>query len=176
MTTWWESEPRVEISQGDVFDDVLLGRPIAPSTFLFRRSVSGGGDAWFSGEFKADNDGIVCFLARGRITKVLVISHDCEIDKSAGRRKGVVLVAPVISAKRLTTEQRVPIFTQKRRSAMALPGLPNFGDHYLDLRQMTFVATDCIPMRHRVASMTDAARERLQAQLVAFLTRKDTEL
>jgi hypothetical protein len=62
---------------------------------------------------------------------------------------------------------------QKLRAMIYLPEIPGVPDGYADLRLITAIPTDLLATGNRICSMTEPARERLRAQLVAFFLRKE---
>jgi hypothetical protein len=58
---------------------------------------------------------------------------------------------------------------------MYLPNMPGLGDMVADFRIITNVPRATINNNKRVASMTEEAQLRVQAQLVKFYTRRDLD-
>jgi hypothetical protein len=54
-----------------------------------------------------------------------------------------------------------------------LPDVPGVGEAYVDFRYCVTVHRQAAVPTARVASMTEAARERLYAQLLVYYTRRD---
>lgn len=175
-SAWWASSLNSKgLSQGDVIATVPICSPQHPITYLSRdtRSIKGR-VFWPESEklepFKTDRTGLL--ISRGPLIQALVISHSCELDDKPD--VGKVLVAPIaVLDERVPVERRGDILAQKRRAFMPLPGIPDFGDCYADLRCICFLDRKFIPDSHRQFSMTDDALLRLQAQLIAFFTRFD---
>ena len=64
------------------------------------------------------------------------------------------------------------MFEQREWAFLPLPDVPELGDYYADLRLIHPVDRRFLRDDSRLASMTDEATLRLQAQLVGFFTRK----
>jgi hypothetical protein len=167
----WADQLRSDLSQGDLISEVPHGAPAAADRFLERGPTLKGGIAqWLeTSEWKPDGDNRGHFLALGRRPKVLVLSHDCEIDKKASLP---VLVAPVLPIELLGAEQRQSVVDGRRYAFFYLAHLGESGsESYVDFRAMAFLPRKVLDEAHREQSMTDVAVEDLQYQLVAFLTR-----
>ena len=170
---WWGAAPHPELSQGDIVRDLPLGASTYPRVFLSPSELKGDRIWCPCQSWQADRDGLGHFLARGRFIAALVLSHSCELDKK--ERRGRVQVAPVASIGGIDEKNRQAIMAQRRISLMPLPGVPQLGDCYADLRIMSSIDRRLIAEAERVAGMTEGGVQRLQAQLVAFFTRKDLD-
>jgi hypothetical protein len=106
-------------------------------------------------------------LYKYRITHGVVVLHDCAIDKPS--RNARILFAPVIALMGLDSSVQETIRRQGHLTYMLVPDVPGLGDAYVDLRLITPIPMDLIDGATKVASMTDAARDRLQQALIAFL-------
>lgn len=169
---WWLSGLRPEISQGDIISGVPIGTVLEPVTYLQHAALKGGSNGWVDSlTWKPDPSGSGFFRLRGKVSYGLVVSYDCEIDKpNKGTR---ITVAPVIPITTLQPDQQQRVMTNPPLRFMPLPQVPGIGDCYSDLRLITYypgIPTAALP---RVASMTDEAVLRLQAQIVGFFTRID---
>lgn len=172
---WWleNLNPR-GLSQGDVLDGILIGSPHAPITFVGLNTRNVGGVTHYPttpklAKFKTDESGL--FIARGGLAHALVISHDCEVEKPDNER---VLIAPMRLLSTVVSEKhRANIMGLGNRSYMPLPGVPELGDCYADLRCIGFYNFKKIEI-NRAASMSVDAVVRLQQQLIAYFTRYDT--
>ena len=164
----WASELRAELSQGDLISETPLGAAVAADKYLRRGNTQAGGFApWLeTPEWKPDNDGRGHFLAIGRRPKLLVLSHDCEIDKKATLP---VLVAPAYPLAQLNPEHRETARKGERYAFVPLADL----DSYVDLRSTAYVPRKVLAAATRERSMTDDGVEDLRLRLVAFFTRID---
>jgi hypothetical protein len=174
--SWWAPHLKSGLSQGDVVSPVLIGAAQLPIVYLNKGPVlKDNVQTWTRSTSFVSNpgDGLGNFLGKGRINHALIVSHDCEIDKA--RRVSRILVAPVSPLANVTdTMVRQAIIEQRRFATMPLPNLPTLGDCYADLRLLMWIDRKLIEdAGKRVASMTDEAVIRLQAQLIGFFTRKD---
>jgi hypothetical protein len=169
--SWWLPDLQPALSQGDVLLDCVAGAAVVhPRQAVKRASLAGAADAWVVDPAETpDQNDILTLLAKGRISAALVVSHSCELDK--GERKARVHVAEVRPMASLQPDARERIMSQSRISLMPLPDLPTLGDCYADLRTIGGIDRRAALAAPKVASMTDAAVARLQAQLVAFFTR-----
>lgn len=170
MMEWWLSTADARLSQGDILRAIPLGLVSHPASFLTKRSAAGHGEGWFpSAPPEPKPDGNAHFLAKGGWNPVLIISHSCEIDKD--RKKSRVLVCPVRDTAALPADAKSAIFEQRRRSAMPLPNVPNFGDAYADLRFIQVLDGSALDPGNRIAQMSEGAVERLHKQLILYFTR-----
>ena len=174
--TWWASELKLELSQGDVAANVPGSALVHPLTYLNPRPAKGGQSVYepsgapFSKPGKK-GDERQFMLGSGEVAGALVLSYDCEIDK-AGKPNNPILIAPVFAIGSLPTESQIAVLEQRRFSLMPLPDVPQLGTSYADFRLIQAVRRAYLPLDVRLASMNIDAVDRLQAQLVAFLTRR----
>lgn len=167
---WWATEPRSLLSQGDVFGGVPGAILVNPLTYLNARPAKNNqtvyepSSAPFSKKKGDDRD---FMLSNGEVAGALIVSYDCEIDKSKR-----TLIAPIFGIETLPPENRIAVMEQRRFSLMPLPDVPQMGTSYADFRLMQVIRREYLHLNGRVASMNDDAVARLQAQLVAFFTRK----
>lgn len=170
MAGWWLQNLATELSQGDVVRDLVVGLPVHVPVYLQKKTLKGNEIVWAPGSPQPDHNGVLRLLAEGRRCDVLVISHGCEIDKQD--RKKRILIVPIAPADRLSSS-REAVFAQRDYALFPLPEVPTLGDCYADLRLIHPVDRGVLREQDRAASMTDEALLRLQAQIVAFFTRKD---
>ncbi len=93
MDPWWEATPDLRLSQGDVITYVPV---VVASHRLVQLTAEKGGDLWRGSNQWAPperDSGVANALARGRLGAVVVLSHDCELDKN--EKNARVVVAPV---------------------------------------------------------------------------------
>ena len=173
---WWASELKLELSQGDVVPSVPGSVLVHPVTFLNPRPAKDGktlyepsGAPFSKPGKKGDERQFV--LGSGEVAAAVVLSYDCEIDK-AEKPGSPILIAPVFTIDSLPKESQIAVLEQRRFSLMPLPDIPQLGTSYADFRLIQAVRRAYLPLESRYASMTAAAVDRLQAQLVAFLTRR----
>lgn len=167
MINSWAPSPDPRLSQGDVRTMVPIAPVLHPLSTLGKKNAG----LWEQlSDWSEDRDGMSHCLARGKRPSVIVVSHSCELDKP--QRKSRVLVAPVNLATTLDAKQKEVIFAQKRISLMPLPDVPSLGDCYADLRSIMSVDRSFLDEAARVGVLSDDWVLRLQAQLVAFFSRK----
>jgi len=170
------------LSQGDVVRDVPIGTAYPPITYLGRdtwpRKGKDGKTIEYRPQtkalepFRTDDTGL--YIARGKVTRALVVSHSCELDDKPD--VGRVLLAPAAPLSQITDQvAKARILEQKRRALLPLPELPELGDYYADLRCITYVDRKLVADSQREFSMSEEGVIRLRAQLIEFLTRLDTE-
>jgi hypothetical protein len=154
MTVWWEAKPDDRLSQGDIV------------------TQNKGEVAWReSTEWTPNREGAGNVLARGRVGAVIVLSHDCELDKQERRRR--VVVAPVLTVSDLPEAEREQVLAQRKVSRVVLPDVPLLGTGYADLRLIMSVDRDFLPLERRVGSLTPEGVGQLRLQMIAFFTRLD---
>lgn len=175
-SSWWAPAVNAKgLSQGDLVADVLVGTPYIPTTFLGRDTRPMKGRTYWPQSpkldpFRTDETGL--YIARGRVSLALVVSHSCELDdKPDVGRVLVALVAPLSQVSDPTAQ--ATILEQRHLALLPLPGVPKLGDHYADLRCIVYVNRKLVQDSQRICSMTDEGVLRLQAQLLAFFTRRD---
>jgi len=108
-------------------------------------------------------------MARARLGAVLVLSHDCDLDKGKKR----VVVAPVNPVANLAKHERESVLAQRSHSSLVLPDVPSLGACYADLRLTTAVDRAFLDIDKRIASLSEAGLGRLRLQLIGFFTRRD---
>lgn len=112
-------------------------------------------------------DGRGHFLASGRKLNAVVLSHDCEIDKSKR-----VLVAPVLPITTIDIAHRDIVRNRRRYPFMPVSEIQNIlSESYIDLRGICFLERELIDHASRLSSMSVTGLEYLRFQLIAFITR-----
>jgi hypothetical protein len=172
VSEWWLSSLRLETSQGDIYADVPFTAATTPLTFLQYTEIGKGKSGW------AETDKPVVQKKTARMHALsayrprhgVLLSHDCEIDKARERPR--LLFAPVAPIADLPEKTRAIVLAQGHLALAPLPEIPNVGSCYADLRGISTIPTEALSGSTRVASMTDNARLRLGAYMVAFLLRK----
>ena len=139
------TEPRSEVSQGDLFDSVSLVH------------VSETGPP---GEIAAD-------LRAGR---AILLTHDCEYDKPANR---LVLVAEVRPLSEIPPGSQKPIREYRTRNTFYLEAVAErMPESYVDFRRLTPFPKATLAAQSqahgRLASLNDEARLALQRQIAIF--------
>lgn len=169
---WWLPTISPTLSQGDVVIDLPLGVAVEPPTSLERAVLPGKRSGWYEcTHWKADHNGSAWFLAKGKLMAGIVVSHGCDLDKTAGKARPLVLVAAVRSADSLSDQAKAAVFEQRERHTMPLPQISGLGDCYVDLRSINVLSREAVERGTRIASLTHQGRQRLRAQLVSFFTR-----
>lgn len=169
---WWSNSLHPDLSQGDIVTNVPLGTVTTPPKYLYSAALKGNAAGWGETlDWRPDHNGIGHYLYRGRLAAAMVLSHDCDIDKPKGTHRVVVAVAIPRSA--LSAAEQNIVFTQQARHSLPLPDVPEMGDYYADFRSTLYLPFTLVSQATRIASMSDAGRHRLQAQLIGFYTRLD---
>jgi len=169
--SWWDATLKTELSQGDLVTEVPGATLVHPLTYLNSRPAKDNKIVYeasatpFSKPKKGDDRQF--FLSNGEVAAALVLSYDCEIDKSQK-----ILIAPVFAIDTLPSESQLAVLEQRRFSLMPLPDVPLLGTCYADFRLMQTVRREYLPLQGRLSSMNPDAVDRLQAQITAFLTRR----
>lgn len=169
-TAWWSENLDPNLTQGDIVSTLSLSALIHPTRYLKKsNTVSNGSISWTeSDEPFPDKNGKTHYLARGNDRQAIIISHSCDIDKSAK----IIIVAPIASIDVLPIDHRQTVMNQTNMRLLGLVDVPGIGDAYADLRNITSVPVTVINSLSRLASMTPQAQTLLQARLVGFFTRK----
>ena len=174
--TWWaETLNPLGLSQGDILSPIPLGPTKYPPIFMGRDVFTKPGTSknyWPERAeielFKKDNTGL--FIARGRLSHSIVVSHSCEVENKPDIDRA--LVAPIAPLDRISDPaSRARVINQERRAFLPLPAIPGLGDYYADLRVITAVDIEFVRAANREASMSDDGLIRLKAQLIEFFTR-----
>lgn len=168
---WWNSVLPQELWQGDIFSNIPILVPSAPTKYLrHSKTLKGGVQSWEEhSDAQRGKDGRTFFLAQGLLTYALLINHSCDLDKKNNAR---VLFAHVASLNDIAADQREHVENQESIARLFLPGVPSLGHAFADLRVVCTVPRETINSSNRIASMTDAARLRLHAQILKFFSRR----
>jgi hypothetical protein len=169
--SWWASDLKPELSQGDVLAEVPGASLVFPLTYLNPRPARQPLTVYepsltpFSKAKKGDDRTFM--LSNGEVAGAIVLSYDCEIDKAKK-----ILIAPAFAISSLPAESQVAVLEQRRFSLMPLPEVPQLGTCYADFRLIQSTRREFLSLDHRLISMTQEAVDRLQAHLTAFFTRR----
>lgn len=169
---WWTAGPRALLSQGDIFADIPIVFAPRPIQYVRPQTFARVGKGWIASDkpFK-DSAGRTVLFAAGYVSLAIAISHDCEFDDQQGSKS--ILCARVELIAAAPAEHQLIIERQQNLPRMFLPHVPTVGDCYLNLRSVATIDRQVIAGATRIASMTDEARELLQARLVKFFLRRE---
>jgi len=167
VTAWWRAALQADLSQGDILADVPVGIVAAPPVRLHSKSFRGNETGWIKSDKPLDSKSRAELLASGFAVPVIVLGHDCELDKSATR----VLVAPIQPIGSVHADHHASILEGKNWAQVALQDIPELGTCFADFRSMTAVDRRNINAARRVSSMTEEAVRLLWARLIGFFTR-----
>lgn len=167
---WWAETLQDDLSQGDIVSAFPIALLINPPKFLKKMpTMASGKIGWIeASELAVEENGLAHYLAKGRNIQAIIVSHSCDIDKSAKR----ILVAPIALLDSIQTTHRETVINQTNIRLFGLPDVPGFGTAFADLRSITAVPADVISKLTRTASMSDDALLLLQTRLVEFFTRR----
>lgn len=160
--------PGTEISQGDILEllpHISLNKPLLAlskeAETIFRAVAEP------HPQFN-DKDG-QDVIATCKRTKAILISHDCEIDKTHVQN---YLVCPVVPSHRLkpTTQDLL-----KRNRIYAMLYLPKYGDtlgeSFVDFNHVTTLNAEFVKNATRILSLSDLGRRALYVQFIRWLSR-----
>lgn len=167
-TSWWAESLRAELSQGDIVADLPFAFFRHPLTHLKQIAVRKHPLVWEPSAVPQLSTATQTHyaLAGCSISHGVIVSHDCAIDKKSGQSR--VLAAPVVDVGTLDSATRQSVRDQRHLSMMYLGEVPMLGEGYADLRLISPITRELIDRGARQASMSNAGRERLGAQLLTF--------
>lgn len=178
LSTWLPTLP-AKLCQGDLFSEFPVGVSYAPPVYLpVRPFQSKDREVWQTKEAweELPDTKFGHFVAKGRLSKLMLISQNCEIDKACrGEARGAVLVAPIRPLETLSPKDRDAILLGNQYCFFPLVKVPGLQDHYADLRNINGIQAKTIKSLTRLASMDVDGKVVLQAALVAYLTRPDDD-
>jgi hypothetical protein len=103
------------------------------------------------------------------VTRAMVLTYDCEIDKDKKHRT-VVLVRPLPLD--MPTAERLTIQENRKYAFFYLPsGGEQLPEAYVDFRRICTVSPEWVDSGVRLASLTREARQAMLLQFFRFLTR-----
>jgi hypothetical protein len=162
--------PRPQISQGDILE-------VLPHTSLEHPLVSLQKERETESVFRAvgepydnfnDKEGQTV-VASCKRSKAILISHDCEIDKSHVKKW---LVCPVVPMGRLQPKNQDLL---KRNRIFSMLFLPKFektlDDSFVDFNQLTTLDSEFVRSAKRIISLSDIGRRALYIQFIRWLAR-----
>ncbi len=171
MPGWWRAELNPQgLSQGDVIRVLISGTAVVPVQALrsrpFKKGIAGWEvlPAWAPG-----NNDVGHYLASGKMTPCLVVSHSCDLEKPKDTAR--VLIAPMRPLAPFKEEDREIVLRQENINLFPLPEIPGLEDHCADLRCISYVDRKLVDASELIVSMAEDATKILQARLVHFFTR-----
>jgi hypothetical protein len=161
--------PHQELSQGDLF-------ALAPSLYVKELGFFVRLDRnryqlqeWQPPTLKVSEEHQAAAAAVRRLA--IVLTHDCEIDKSPARAS--VLLAQVRPLAGVPDDQRQGFRHNTRHRAFYLPQCNHIDqESYADLRAITTIRVAALGSVERIASMNEDGRRMLREQLFRFFTRR----
>lgn len=168
-TGWWSREIESELTQGDVVSTLSIAVLNEPIRYLKKTNTHANGQVNWSelNTPSPDKQGITHYLAKGNDLMGIIVSHSCDMDKTAKR----ILIAPIAPLENIQLAHRDTIINQTNIRLFGMENLPGVGDVYADLRNITSVPVSVVKSLTRVASMSPKAQLLLQARLYYFFTR-----
>ncbi|MDP9236712.1 MAG: hypothetical protein M3P30_04815 [Chloroflexota bacterium] len=109
-------------------------------------------------------------IAEGQLGMAIVLTHDCEIAHDDSRSHRLVgLVRPLGT---LTPTDAAVIVSGAHLGRLYIPAWTSVGlpESYLDLRRITTLREDALPLGNRIASMSDYGRRVLQVAVIRYIT------
>jgi hypothetical protein len=172
-SAWWLPDLRPTLSQGDVLSEAVVVDTTRHEELLTRIRERQR-EFWVATpSFEPDQQGFASARARCRMVQLLVISHNCELDKARPDRRSAVLIAPIRPLSLVPPDVQDAIRAQRRFSSIPVLGLPGSEDSFADLRLIAPMDRATVDATKRVASMSDAAVENLRLRIVHFFARKE---
>jgi len=171
MAGWWRPELNPQgLSQGDVIRLLISGTAVVPVRPLRSRQLQKGKAGWEElPAWAPGNNDVGHYLATGKMTACLVVSHSCDLEKPKDTAR--VLIAPMRPLAPFKDEDREIILRQENRNLFPFPEIPRLEGHCADLRLFSYVGPQLVDAGERITSMTEEATKILQARLVHFFTR-----
>jgi hypothetical protein len=107
------------------------------------------------------------------VSRAMLLTHDCEIDKDKKHRT-VVLIRQLPGS--MPAQDRVTIQENRRFPFFHLPaGGDNLPESYVDFRRVCTVSPQWVDSATRLASLSHGARQAMLLQLFRFLTRVELD-
>jgi hypothetical protein len=163
-----------QLCQGDILERVphiLLKeqpRPIQKATFPGNRSAYQLAELAEGALPQTPEEGVLV-PATCHVTRAMVLTHDCEIDKDM-RHRSVLLIRPLPA--NLPESERTTIRENKKYSFFYLPAGDNtLPESYVDFRRICTVSPQWVDSATRLASLSPDARQAMLIQLFRFLAR-----
>jgi hypothetical protein len=108
-----------------------------------------------------------------QVTRAMVLTYDCEIDKDKKHRT-VVLIRPIPSS--MPETDRSTIGENRKYAFFYLPaGGDQLPESYVDFRRICTVSPQCVDSAVRLASLTREGRQAMVLQFFRFLTRVELD-
>lgn len=170
---WWEPNVADELSQGDIFENVPFLMPLHPAEYMETRPLKNNEIGWVKSPQKKIIKGTQHILASAKTGLGMILNHGCDIEKSQKLTKPRYTICFVDTLQNLSDAEQDKVRTQKPFHQLYLPEVPGYGDCYINLRLTCVLPGQAIDELQRIASMTDLARTRLHAQILAFYSRLD---
>lgn len=168
---WWAPSLPEKFQQGDIFADIPFLLPPMEFKALAHANLKGNVTGFQpTVTARPDKNGRAQFVAEGPITQGMLLNHGCDIDKSTPKQK--VMLALVEPIEKLPPEQREAVRAQRVVAQLYLPNVPSLGECFVDLRIITNVVLGHLKGKPRIASPSENAQIRIQAQLLTFFTRR----
>lgn len=162
---WWLDQLPDDLDQGDIFADVPFLDTVFPVQPLKLTSMKNAEPGWMKLKGAMPRTPQVPMLANGRTGFAMLMNHGCDLDKPRNKRCTLVSVS---SLEEYPEGQRDEIAAQTSVPLLYLPAVPGQDDMVADFRVTTSVPRTFVNETVRLASMTEAARDRMRAQLIEF--------
>lgn len=111
--------------------------------------------------------------AHCHITRAMLLTYDCEIDKDRKHRM-VALIRPLPAS--MPAQDRATIRENRRFAFFYLPaGGERLPESHVDFRRICTVTPTWVDSAHRVASLTTVARQAMLLQFFRFVARVELD-
>jgi hypothetical protein len=169
-----------EYSQGDIIDGVpSIHLKSTPTLIALREcNLKGGKKGWEPLSADSSANGPKPDFKKGEIvpafcqvTRAILLTRDCEIDKDPKHR----LVAMVRPLSAIAPEHSEIIQENRNFNCFFLPRDDAYSleDGYVDFRRITCIAPEVLEQGTRIASLGEESLKALLAQFFTFLTHSD---
>ena len=160
--------PREQLSQGDILGllpHIFLENPLLALNKETETIFRATGEPYLQFDDKKGQ----LIAAMCKRSKAMLLTHDCEVDKSQVTRW---LVCPVVPIVRLGKDTRDRARKNRIYSMLYLPKHRDvLEESFVDFNQVTTLNAGVIGAAKRLTSLSDNGRRALYAQFVRWLTR-----
>lgn len=160
--------PRPEISQGDILDllpHVSLNTPLFALSKEAETIFKATAEPYPQFDDKSGQD----VIATCHRAKAILLTHDCEVDKTQVTKW---LVCPVVPVTRLRPQTLEFLKRNRVYSMLYLPRLSDtLAESFVDFNQVTTLDANYVKGAKRIISLSDIGRRGLYVQFIRWLTR-----
>jgi hypothetical protein len=113
-----------------------------------------------------------CVATECDYTNAILLTHDCEIDKSLKVAADVTLAILRPFDATVNEESRARFRNGDKRSAFYLPAFDPLPECYVDFRRLVSALPDVFKSRPRIHRLSESARDAMMFHFFRFLTRR----